>query len=103
MERALTHNTFARVVIVAIGVALTLLLLAPGARGAAAPSLVRDINTIGSSNPTSLTAVGNTLFFAANDGVHGNELWKSDGTRAGTKMVKNIRPYGKGSFPMNLI
>ena len=25
--------------------------------------------------PTSLTVVGNTLFFAATDGVHGPELW----------------------------
>ena len=64
--------------------------------------LVRDINPSGSSNPASLTAVGNTLFFAANDGVHGTELWKSDGTAAGTRMVKNIRPYGKSSSPMNL-
>ena len=32
----------------------------------------------------SLTAVGGTLFFAADDGDHGRELWKSDGTTAGT-------------------
>jgi hypothetical protein len=24
------------------------------------------------------------LFFTANDGMHGNELWKSDGTAEGT-------------------
>ncbi|MEP7379353.1 MAG: ELWxxDGT repeat protein [Chloroflexota bacterium] len=67
------------------------------------PTLVKDIKPTGGSNPTSLTAVGSTLFFAANDGVHGNELWKSDGTAAGTKMVKNIRPYGKNSDPDNLV
>ncbi|MEP7379352.1 MAG: ELWxxDGT repeat protein [Chloroflexota bacterium] len=67
------------------------------------PTLVKDINPSGASNPTYLTAVGSTLFFAANDGVHGNELWKSDGTAAGTKMVKNIRPYGKSSDPDNLV
>ena len=39
--------------------------------------------------------VGDTLFFAANDGVHGTELWKSDGTEAGTVLVKDINP---GSF-----
>src|SRR5262249_17967576 len=49
-----------------------------------------------SSSPTNLTAVGNTLFFAANDGVTGEELWKSDGTAAGTGLVKDIRP---GSNP----
>jgi RNA polymerase sigma factor (sigma-70 family) len=39
-----------------------------------------------------LTAVGRTLFFAADDGVHGLELWKSDGTAEGTVMVKDINP-----------
>jgi len=37
-----------------------------------------------------LHAVGNILYFAANDGSHGNELWRSDGTEAGTRLVKNI-------------
>ena len=40
----------------------------------------------------SLHAVGDTLFFAADDGTHGRELWKSDGTEAGTVMVKDINP-----------
>lgn len=40
----------------------------------------------------SLIAVGNTLFMAANDLVHGFELWKSDGTASGTVMVKDINP-----------
>jgi len=82
--------------------ALALLAAAPAA-SAAGPALVKDINPNGSSNPSHLTAVGSTLFFAANDGVHGNELWKSDGTYAGTKMVKNIRPLAKSSDPQNLV
>ena len=36
------------------------------------------------SFPSDLTAVGNTLFFGADDGSSGYELWKSDGTSAGT-------------------
>jgi RNA polymerase sigma factor (sigma-70 family) len=39
-----------------------------------------------------LTAVGRTLFFTADDGVHGLELWKSDGTEKGTVLVKDINP-----------
>ena len=40
-----------------------------------------------------------TLFFAANDGMHGVELWKSDGTAAGTVLVKDINPGSGGSDP----
>jgi hypothetical protein len=38
--------------------------------------LVQDITgNAGSSNPSDLVLGGSTIFFAANDGVHGRELW----------------------------
>src|SRR5215212_4164568 len=69
-------------------------------------TLVKDINTVkGNSNPNDkgdainrsaevekLYVVGKTLYFRANDGKHGVELWKTDGTNKGTKLVKNINP-----------
>jgi ELWxxDGT repeat protein len=49
--------------------------------------------------PTELFNAGGTLYFQANDGIHGSELWKSDGTSAGTSMVADISPGEAGSFP----
>ena len=67
--------------------------------------LVKDINPNNSngSNPTSLTEFDGQLFFTANDGVTGSELWISDGTANGTQLLKDIdttdNPYGpSGSY-----
>jgi uncharacterized repeat protein (TIGR01451 family) len=57
---------------------------------------------MGSSGPYYLTDVGGTLFFRANEPAGGYELWKSDGTEAGTVLVKDIVPGTGGSAPNNL-
>jgi ELWxxDGT repeat protein len=69
--------------------------------------LIKDIRTVFgypelSSDPEYITVVGNTFFFAATaaDGT-ARELWKSDGTEAGTVMVKDINPLTDSS-PQNL-
>jgi len=54
------------------------------------------------SFPSDLTAVGNTLFFGADDGSSGYELWKSDGTIAGTKRLVDLEPGSFGSDPRYL-
>ncbi|RRR65752.1 MAG: hypothetical protein EI684_22225 [Candidatus Viridilinea halotolerans] len=45
-----------------------------------------------SSFATNFYALGNTLLFTTDDGVNGYELWRSDGTSAGTTLVKDIYP-----------
>jgi ELWxxDGT repeat protein len=56
--------------------------------------LVKDIHPgafgAGGEYPSELTGVAGKLFFASDDGVRGRELWKSDGRRADTVLVKDI-------------
>ena len=68
--------------------------------------LLADIYTDDSVNPSStprnITPAGNLLYFSANDIAHGLELWCSDGTRSGTRMVKDIFPGRASSNPSEL-
>ena len=58
--------------------------------------LVKDINPgysnsiPNSSSPSNFIDLNGILYFFANNGVNGNELWRSDGTNAGTTLVKDI-------------
>jgi ELWxxDGT repeat protein len=56
-------------------------------------------------NPTAIR--GNILYFVANDGIHGNEIWQSDGTATGTFMVYDVNQvdpteYTEGEFEVDL-
>ncbi|HEX3526994.1 MAG TPA: ELWxxDGT repeat protein [Thermoanaerobaculia bacterium] len=46
-----------------------------------------------------LTGVGNRVYFTAFDNTHGRELWSTDGTVAGTGLVKDIVPGPATSSP----
>ncbi|MDP1835614.1 MAG: Ig-like domain-containing protein, partial [Chlamydiales bacterium] len=66
-------------------------------------TVVKNINATGASDPTSLVAYQNAqIYFAANDGTSGNELWVSDGTAAGTVRFQDINAGGPPSNPTNL-
>lgn len=70
----------------------SLLLLAVSNAEASTLRLVHDVNALEVPRGTAQApvAVGGRLFFAADDCVHGNELWVSDGTQAGTRLVADL-------------
>lgn len=49
-------------------------------------------------NPRSLTVVGNTLYFFANDPLYGEELWANNGTYGGSWLVQDINPGPASSY-----
>jgi ELWxxDGT repeat protein len=60
---------------------------------------------VGGKNITAfnLRAVNGYLYFVSNDGVHGSEWWRSDGTDAGTALWQDMQQGSGGSDPSNII
>ncbi len=68
--------------------------------------LVRDLcpGFCGTRYPDwgALAALGEDLLFVADDGVHGLELWITNGTAVGTRLVADLRPGYDSSAPQVL-
>ncbi|HOJ04889.1 MAG TPA: hypothetical protein PK916_12900 [Bacteroidota bacterium] len=60
-------------------------------------TLVKDIHPFSGAGIQDIFAQGSLLFFSANDGAHGNELWCSDGSAEGTRLVADIDSAGSSS------
>jgi ELWxxDGT repeat protein len=68
--------------------------------------LINDVETANTADEYSYNwgatycVVGSTLYFNATNAAHGSALWKTDGTAAGSRVVKNIAPGGAGGTPI---
>ncbi len=73
--------------------------------------ITKDINAQTDANPSNtdfidgypFAVLNNVMYFSADDGIHGSELWRSDGTATGTYMVINLEPGTNSSAPSEII
>lgn len=70
-------------------------------------TLLKDINN-GAAGSTATTSVfvkaaAGPVYFAANDGVNGNELWRSMGNTLSTTLAADINSGGGNSNPANML
>ncbi|MCX8037754.1 MAG: hypothetical protein N3D11_12055 [Candidatus Sumerlaeia bacterium] len=62
-------------------------------------NVLKTINASGNADPAGFTPMGSYLYFSANNGSHGMELWRTDGTEAGTIEVADILAGSGSSHP----
>src|SRR3954454_6105335 len=66
--------------------------LLSGSPASVGAAIINNVVGSQSSNPQYITSIGQVSYFTADDGKHGRELWRTDGTLTGTSLVKDINP-----------
>ena len=67
------------------------------------PVLLKDIHPTSSGASGPYVEFNGEIYFTGFDGVTGLEPWVTDGTEAGTRLLKDIRPGTNSSDPHSLI
>lgn len=65
------------------------------------PTVVHEIHPTSSSNPEEIISHGDYVYFVANDGVHGRQIWRTRGEES-TEMVTDSLPETESSHPRDL-
>lgn len=70
-------------------------------------SVLKDImpgagNSVGFTDQLTPTEFKGNVYFGANDGTHGLELWRSNGSQVGTLLFADLIPGAAGSSPTGL-
>jgi ELWxxDGT repeat protein len=81
---------------------------APALAQTAIPFVVNDLfvlpnSALGNYQPGPVVAYNGLGYFAATSVVNGRELWRTDGTPAGTSLVRDINPGTGSSSPTNFV
>ena len=71
--------------------------------GTDTPTMVQEINPGGSSFPKNFREYQGLLYFQADDGWRGSELWATDGTAGGTTIGDDIDVGAPSSTPEDLV
>lgn len=72
--------------------------------GRGVPILLEDVEkTPGQRGAQRITPIGEVAYFAGRDATHGEELWRTDGTAAGTWRVTDLWPGRGGSLPDDIV
>jgi LPXTG-site transpeptidase (sortase) family protein len=64
--------------------------------------IVADLNENGDSNPADFVPIGNALFFTADDGIHGREVFRTEPPYQSIELVADIWHGATGSNPREL-
>ncbi len=62
-----------------------------------------DLNTNGESSPFALVSTSLGVVFSAFTPAFGREIYITDGTTAGTRMIRDIEPGATSSFPATFV